>query len=170
MKYITLLFMLFAVNTFAQETKVGTIDVDFILSKMPEIKGVDQQVQDYKKGLETELQRKIDDFQQKVSDYKAEEANLTINQKKLRQDSLVTLESDINKFQQNGNQLILLKQEEFMQPLYTTVGNALEKIAQAGGYTQVLLRDNSVVYVDNRFDLTLTVLKELGIEVKPEEE
>lgn len=169
MKYITLLLMLFAVNTFAQETKVGTIDIDFILSKMPEIKGVDQQVQDYKKGLETELQRKIDDFQQKVSDYKAEEANLTINQKKLRQDSLVTLESDINKFQQNGNQLILLKQEEFMQPLYTTVGNALEKIAQAGGYTQVLLRDNSVVYVDNRFDLTLTVLKELGIEVKPEE-
>lgn len=169
MKYITLLLMLFAVNTFAQETKVGTIDIDFILSKMPEIKGVDQQVQDYKKGLETELQRKIDNFQQKVSDYKAEEANLTINQKKLRQDSLVTLESDINKFQQNGNQLILLKQEEFMQPLYTTVGNALEKIAQAGGYTQVLLRDNSVVYVDNRFDLTLTVLKELGIEVKPEE-
>jgi outer membrane protein len=170
MKYIKLIFLLLTISSFAQETKVGTIDIDFVLSKMPEIKGVDQQVQDYKKGLETELQKKIDDFQRKVNAYKAEEADLTINQKKMRQDSLVNLESDINKFQQNGNQLIVLKQEEFMQPLYTTVGNALEKIAQAGGYTQVLLRDNSVVYVDNRFDLTLAVLKELGIEVKPNEE
>ncbi len=169
MKYIKLLFLLLSLTSFAQETKVGTIDIDFVLSKMPEIKGVDQQVQDYKKGLENELQKKIEDFQLKVSAYKADEANLTINQKQVRQDSLVNLENDITKFQQNGNQLILIKQEEFMQPLYTIVGDALEKIAQAGGYTQVLLRDNSVVYVDNRFDLTIAVLKELGIEVKPED-
>jgi outer membrane protein len=79
------------------------------------------------------------------------------------------METDIQQFQQNGNQLIVLKQEEYLKPLYEKIGIALEKVAQAEGYTQVLARNNDVVYVDNRFDLTLKVLGELGIEVKEEE-
>lgn len=169
MKYFKILFLLVVVSSYAQETKVGTIDVDFVLSKMPELAGVQKQIQDYTKGLEADLKKKMNEFEQSVNAYKAEEATLTINQKQVRQDSLVNLESDLTKFQQNGNQLILLKQEEFMQPLYTKVGSALEKVAQAGAYTQVLLRDNGVIYVDNRFDLTIAVLNEMGIEVKEEE-
>ena len=36
-----------------------------------------------------------------------DEALLTIKQKKERQDSLISMEDDLNKFQQNGNQLIV---------------------------------------------------------------
>lgn len=166
MKYIKILILCIGVTAFSQETKVGTIDVDFILGQMPEIEGVQKQVQDYKKELEVELQKKMKALEDGVKVYQTEEPSLTILQKKKKQDSLVAMENDIGKFQQNGNQLILIKQEEYMQPLYKKVGAALEKVAQAAGYTQVLLRDNNVVYVDNRFDLTMAVLKELGIEVK----
>ncbi len=169
MKHLTFLLLLLSATLFAQETKVGTIDVDFVLSKMPELKDVQDQVQIFSKGLEGELQSKMQLLQSKVQKYQQDEVSLTINQRKSRQDSLVAMENNINKFQQNGNQLILAKQDELMQPLYTKVGEALEKVAGAGGYTQVLLRNNDVVYVDNRFDLTLAVLKEMGIEVKEEE-
>lgn len=169
MKHLTFLVLFLSATIFAQETKVGTIDVDYILSKMPELKDVQDQVQIFSKGLEGELQTKMQLLQSEVQKYQQEEAGLTINQRKSKQDSLVAMENNINKFQQNGNQLILAKQDELMQPLYTKVGEALEKVAGAGGYTQVLLRNNDVVYVDNRFDLTLAVLKELGIEVKEEE-
>ena len=169
MKHLTFLLLLLSATLFAQETKVGTIDVDFVLSKMPELKDVQDQVQIFSKGLEGELQSKMQLLQSEVQKYQQDEVSLTINQRKSRQDSLVAMENNINKFQQNGNQLILAKQDELMQPLYTKVGEALEKVAGAGGYTQVLLRNNDVVYVDNRFDLTLAVLKEMGIEVKEEE-
>ena len=169
MKYLKLLLLLVTISSYSQSTKVGTVDVDFILSKMPELAGVQKQVQEYTKGLETDLQKKMKALEDGVAIYKQNEASYTINQRKVKQDSLVQMENDVNKFQQNGNQLILIKQEEYMQPLYKKVGEALEKIAKAGEYTQVLLRDNNVVYVDNRFDLTLAVLKEMGIEVKPEE-
>ncbi|MEZ4857193.1 MAG: OmpH family outer membrane protein [Flavobacteriaceae bacterium] len=168
MKYFTI-FILFLTSFSFGQTKVGTIDVDFILSKMPELEGVQKQVETYTKGLEADLQKKMKALEDGVAIYKQNEANYTINQKKVKQDSLLAIENDVAKFQQNGNQLILLKQEEYMRPLYDKVGKALEKVAADGAYTQVLLRNNDVVYVDNRFDLTIAVLKEMGIEVKEEE-
>ncbi len=168
MKLVRIILLFVCVSGFAQ-TKVGTIDVDFVLSKMPELTGVQKQVEDYGKGLEADLNKKMAAYQAEIEKYKQEEATLTINQRKSKQDSIIAMENDITKFQQNGNQLIVLKREEYMQPLYTKLGAALEKIAQAENYTQVLLRNNDVVYIDNRFDLTIAVLKEMGIEVKEEE-
>ena len=168
MKLLKITFLFLCVNGFAQ-SKVGTIDVDYIISQMPGLSNVQKQVQDYGKGLDADLQKKLTEYQTAIDKYKTDEAGLTINQKKGRQDSIIAMESDIQNFQQNGSQLIVLKQEEYLKPLYEKIGIALEKIANAEGYTQVLLRNNDVVYVDNRFDLTLAVLKELGIEIKEEE-
>jgi outer membrane protein len=168
MKLLKFAFLFICVTGFAQ-TKVGTIDVDFVISKMPDMTGVQQQVQEYGDGLEADLEKKLAAYQGAIDAYKLAEAALTINQKKTQQDSILTMEADIQKFQQNGNKLILLKQEELLKPLYEKVGIALEAVAKAGAYTQVFTRNNDVVYVDNRFDLTLPVLTELGIEYKVEE-
>jgi len=167
-KLLKITFLFLRVSGFAQ-SKVGTIDVDYIISQMPGLSNVQKQVEDYGIGLDADLQKKLTEYQAAIDKYKTDEFGLTINQKKGRQDSIIAMENDIQNFQQNGNQLIVLKQEEYLKPLYEKIGIALEKIAKAEGYTQVLLRNNDVVYIDNRFDLTLTVLKELGIEIKEEE-
>lgn len=167
-KLLKIAFLFLCVTGFAQ-SKVGTIDVDYIISQMPELSGVQKQIEDYGNGLDSNLLKKLAEYQTAIDKYKTDEVSLTINQKKGRQDSIIAMENDIQKFQQNGNQLIVLKQEEYLKPLYEKIGIALEKIAKAEGYTQVLMRNNDVVYIDNRYDLTLAVLKELGIEIKEEE-
>jgi len=168
MKLLKFTFLFLCVTGFAQ-TKVGSIDVDYVISQMPELTGVQKQVEDYGKELDSDLQSQLLAYQGAIEKYKLDEVTLTINEKKVRQDSILVMENDINKFRQNGNQLIVLKQEEYLKPLYEKVGIALEKVAAAGGYTQVFTRNNNLVYVDNRFDLTIMVLKELGIEYKEEE-
>lgn len=165
MKFLQLTFLFLCITGFAQ-TKVGTIDVDFVISKMPELAGVQKQVEEYGKGLDADLQTKLTAYQSAIDNYKATEGGLTIAQKKTQQDSILAMETDIQKFQQNGNQLIILKQEEYLKPLYEKIGIALEKVAQEGQYTQVFTRNQDVVFVDNRFDLTISVLNELGIEYK----
>jgi len=167
-KLLKIAFLFLCVTGFAQ-SKVGTIDVDYIISQMPELSSVQKQIEDYGNGLDSNLLKKLAEYQSAIDKYKTDEFSLTINQKKGRQDSIIAMENDIQKFQQNGNQLIVLKQEEYLKPLYEKIGIALEKIAKAEGYTQVLMRNNDVVYIDNRYDLTLAVLKELGIEIKEEE-
>ncbi len=168
MKILKFTFLFICVTGFAQ-TKVGSIDVDYIIGLMPELTNVQKQVEDYGKGLDASLQTKLTAYQAAIDKYKLDEPSLTLKQKKGKQDSILVMENDIKKFQQNGNQLIVLKQEEYLKPLYEKVGIALEKVAEAGGYTQVFSRNTELVYVDNRFDLTIAVLKELGIEYKEEE-
>ncbi|MDB2587335.1 OmpH family outer membrane protein [Flavobacteriaceae bacterium] len=165
---LSLLFVFSAVS--AQESKVGTIDIDYILSLMPELSEVQEQVKAYQTELSDGYSEKLAQYEKALKDYRDNESLLTLMQKKSKEDSLVVMQNDLGQYQQNGNQLLALRQEDFMQPLYTKVGQSLERVAEAGGYTQVLLRDNNVVYIDNRFDLTLAVLKELGIEVPKEQE
>ncbi len=170
MKHL-LLSLLFVFSTVsAQESKVGTIDIDYILGLMPELSGVQEQVKAYQTELSNGYAEKLTQYEKALQNYRDNESLLTLMQKKTKEDSLVVMQNELGQYQQNGNQLLALRQEEYMQPLYTKVGQSLERVAEAGGYTQVLLRDNNVVYIDNRFDLTLAVLKDLNIEVPKEQE
>lgn len=170
MKHLLLSLFLVCSSINAQETKVGTIDIDYILSLMPELSEVQEQVTAYQTELSNGYSEKLAQYEKALKNYRDNESLMTLMQKKSKEDSLVGMQNELGQYQQNGNQLLALRQEEFMQPLYTKVGQSLERVAEAGGYTQVLLRDNNVVYIDNRFDLTLAVLKDLGIEVPKEEE
>lgn len=165
---LSLLFVFSAVS--AQESKVGTIDIDYILGLMPELSAVQEQVTAYQTELSEGYAEKLSAYEKALQNYRDNESLLTLMQKKTKEDSLMVMQNELGQYQQNGNQLLALRQEDFMQPLYTKVGQSLERVAEAGGYTQVLLRDNNVVYIDNRFDLTLAVLKDLDIEVPEEQE
>jgi outer membrane protein len=170
MKIFQILVLFVSVSLLAQpaQTKVGTIDVDYILSQMPEITTVQKNVESYGKTLDADLSKKMQAYQALVNEYTQNEINMTINQKKTLQDSIINSETDINKFRQNANQLISIKRDEELTPLYEKIGKSLEKIAKAQSYTQVMERNSSLVYIDNSFDLTIAVLKDMGIEVKEE--
>ena len=114
-KLLKIAFLFLCVTGFAQ-SKVGTIDVDYIISQMPELSSVQKQIEDYGNGLDSNLLKKLAEYQSAIDKYKTDEFSLTINQKKGRQDSIIAMENDIQKFQQNGNQLIVLKQEEYLKP------------------------------------------------------
>ena len=64
MKKITLLLIiaLFSFQMNAQ-SKVGTIDVDYILSKMPELEKITADIQTYGTSLDTEIQAQLTNYQ-----------------------------------------------------------------------------------------------------------
>ena len=165
MKIFRFLFVFISISAFSQ-SKVGTIDVDFILSQMPELPAAQQQVEAYGKQLDADLAKKYEAYNVLIEAYKTGEAGFTIAQKQQKQKEITDIENDITKFQQNGSQLINLKRDDALRPLYEKIGVALEKVAKAESFTQVLQTDVVVVYLDSNYDLTLKVLKELGIEVK----
>ena len=80
------------------------------------------------------------------------------------------MENDINNFRQNGAKLITIKRDEVLRPLYKKIGVAIEAIAKELDYTQVLQIDDSLVYIDEDYDITVLVLKQLGVSLDPEKE
>ncbi|UZO80426.1 OmpH family outer membrane protein [Aquimarina sp. ERC-38] len=160
-------FTLFSTAVLMGQSKVGTIDTEYILSQMPELTKVQEDLKTYNTKLEAELKEKVEVYQAKVAAYQKEVATLTDPMKKTKQDEIIKLENDITKFRNNGTQLVQIEQDRLLQPLYQKIGKTLEEIAKAEKYTQVFtISTSGLAYLDPKFDVTQSVIKKLGIVVK----
>jgi len=168
MNFLKIAVFFIGITAFAQ-SKVGAVDVEYILSKMPEMITVQTQMETYGQQLDIDLNKKIDEYKKLAEEYKTGEATFTPEQKKEKQTALINLDTDIQKFQQNGAKLMEIKQKEYLQPLYKKIGEALDKVAKAQNYTQVMQTSTDLVYLDPNYDLTVPILTELGITITAEE-
>lgn len=163
---ILFLFIVLASNVAVAQTKVGTIDNDFIINIMPEAKIVIEKTQEYGARLDSSFTIKMKDFQARVADFKKNEEEMGELMKKTMLTELSGLERDIKKYQENGNKLMQLKQNELMVPLYKKLNTAIEQVAKENGYTQILVNTgNQFAYIDENFDITELVMNKLGIKL-----
>lgn len=166
MKKIAFVFLFLSAYTLVQsQSKVGTVEVDYILSKMPELTVVNDSINAYGTRLDTQIQGKIDQYQKLVDAYNAGEATFTQEQIQEKQLEIYTLENEINKVRQNAIQLLQIRDNELKRPLYEKIGASMEKIAKAEKYTQIFSIDmeSDLVYVDPAYDITTAILKDLGL-------
>ncbi|WP_410005811.1 OmpH family outer membrane protein [Aequorivita nionensis] len=168
MKFLKIAVFFIGLSTFAQG-KVGAVDIEYILSKMPELTAVQTELENYGKQLDLDLNKKVDAYKKLVEEYKQGEPTFTEEQKNEKQTAIINLENDIQKFQQNGAKLMDIKQTEALKPLYKKIGVALEKVAKAQNYTQVTQTTQDLVYLDPEYDLTVPILLELGITLTEED-
>ena len=167
MRFLKIAIFLISLSSFAQG-KVGAVDIDYIISYMPEMTSVKEELEIYGAQMDSDLNKKIEEYKALAETYKAEEIEYTIAQRKDKQAELIEMESDIQKFQQNGAKLMEIKQQEVLRPLYNKIAIALEKVAIAQGFTQVMQSTVDIVYLDPNYDLTEPILTELGITVPKE--
>ena len=148
------------------QSKVGTIDSEYIIGLMPETKVVLKRSQDYGAKLDSSFSIKLKLYQTKIETFKKNEKTLGALAKKTEIAELTQMEADIKQYQQNGNKLMQLKKNELMRPLYKKLNDAIIAVSKAGKYTQVLtLTGNQFAYIDNKFDITDLVIKNLGIKI-----
>ncbi|TDQ25654.1 OmpH family outer membrane protein [Tenacibaculum caenipelagi] len=161
---ITFILALFFIGFTSAQTKVGTVNSELIIGKMPQMKGVLQRVENYGKQLDSSFQVKATEYKEKVNSFKAEEKLMTDDDKKARIQELRTLEQEMGKFRQNGTAMMQLQKEQNMRPLYKKLSEVIAEVAKANGYTQILTTTgNEFGYIDERFDITQLVLDKLGI-------
>ncbi|MCI2228038.1 OmpH family outer membrane protein [Polaribacter sp. MSW13] len=151
------------------QTKVGTINSDYIANLMPEAKRILELTQSYGARLDSSFAIKMKNYQEKVATFKKNEATMVETLRKETIKELLTLEEDLKKYQSNGNKLMQLKQNELKRPLYRKLNEAISEIAKSNGYTQILTTTgNQFMYIDERYDITKLVMEKLGVKA-PEE-
>jgi outer membrane protein len=154
---------LFSIISVAQ-SKVGTIDSEYIISLMPETSIVLKRSQAYGAKLDSSFSVKVKEYQTKVETFKKNEKTLGVLAKQTDYQELTEMEADIKKYQQNANKLMQLKQNELMRPLYKKINDVISIVAKTEGYSQILtITGNDFVYIDKEFDITELVMKNLGI-------
>lgn len=167
----TILFIAFISTVAIAQTKVGTIDSDYIISIMPETKIVMERTQDYGAKLDSSFSIKAKEYQDKVADFRKNEAEYGELMKKTVINEIALLEQDLKKYQENGTKLMQLKQNELMRPLYTMLNEAINTIAKENKYTQILTTTgNQFAFIDEKFDITQLVMDKLGVKAPKEPE
>ncbi|WP_298777902.1 OmpH family outer membrane protein [uncultured Polaribacter sp.] len=161
---ITILFITFISTISIAQTKVGTINNDYIINLMPEAKTVIERTQKYGAKLDSSFSIKMSEFQAKVDDFKKKEKEMGPLLKKTTIQELTAMEKDIQQYQENGNKLMQLKQNELMRPLYKMLNDAISSVVKENGYTQILTTTgNDFAYIDEKYDITKLVMTKLNI-------
>ncbi len=147
---------------FAQ--KFGRIDYQATIFTMPEVAGVQTEIQkvaaEYREqveNIEVELNRKVDEIS-KLPD------TTTETTRQLKNREMIDLQQRLQDFYQMAEEGIQKTQSDLMQPLVTKANAAIEKICKAQNII-VVFQTGAMVYIDEAqtIDITADVRKELGI-------
>jgi len=158
-----------AIFTQAQ-TKVGTIDAEYILGNMPEMQSVEQGMQTYSANLQAQMQGNVKKYDSLIDAYKTNNATFTEEQLKTKQEEIIGIENDLQTFKQKATLMMQMKRNELTQPLYEKIDVAMKEIIAAQKYTQILnTSTNGLAYADPKFDITEAVINKLGITIKEAE-
>lgn len=166
-KFILALAVVLSATCLQAQTKVGTIDADYILNQMPEISKVEEGLKTYNTELQTELQTTIKKYEELVAAYQANSATYEEVEKTSKESEIMEVENEIKNFRQKASVLIQMRRNELTKPFYLKIDEAMKAVISAKGYTQIFNSSaNGLAFADPKFDITDAVLEKLGIVVK----
>lgn len=169
LKITLLAAMLLSSFAIQAQNKVGTVDSEYVISKMPQLTAVQTRISSYGTKLDSSFSIKVKEYDTKVDAFNKAEKTMTEEVKKTKYAEIAELDQDLKKFRQNGAQLMQIRRDELLRPLYKKVTEVIAEVAKANGYSQILtITGNELAYLDTKYDITKLVLAKLGIKEDPE--
>ncbi|RZK32340.1 MAG: OmpH family outer membrane protein [Hymenobacter sp.] len=152
----------------AQAQRLGYIDTEFIMAKMPEYAQAQTELNKLSDTWQKEIEAQQKDIDKMYRTYQAEEVVLTEPMKKKRQDEMLKKEQELKAYRtkQFGYEgQIFKKRQELNKPVQDKIFEAVEKVVKAKKLDIVLDKasDLTMIYTNPTFDYTEYVLEELGL-------
>ena len=164
-----MVLFLFVHDLYAQAQKIGYIDSDVIMQRMPEYSGIEQRLSLLSDGWRQEIQRMENEITELEQDFEAREILFTddireqrLNEINQRKDQLKNFIED--KYGPEGEYFSV--QKELLEPIQRTIFDALSRVASRNAYDFVFDRAEDIrfLYARHEWNLTNEVMLELGID------
>lgn len=156
----------------SENMEIGYVDPQSILNKMPEMKAVQQKLQNFVERKREEFATKQQEFQQQVSEYQQKESVISEAAKKKEEERLGKLNAELQEYQSQIQQEMQQKQQELVSPLLDQIDSAVSTVAQNMGLTYVINTTTSqgdaiILYTsaeaEQKYNITDQVMRELDI-------
>jgi len=163
-----------AVSVSAQSAtlKIGYTNVDYILSKLPEAQQIESELKTHEEQLGAQLQAKMKEFEEKYKSFMETQESLTPVIRTDKQNELQTLQTNIQKFQQEAEKSLQQKQVELLKPAYDKIQNSIDEVAKENGFTHIFSNDAGgvpiLLYATEEDDISNLVLAKLGVTTSTE--
>ncbi len=166
---IAIFVAIYSVSISASAQKFAYVDTDYILKNMPEYQAAKKQLDNISIRWQAEIDAKIAELQKKRAQYDAEKVLLTDDMRIQREEELSKSQNDIlelqrKRFGPKGD--LIQKQAELIKPIQDKVHQTVQTIAENKNYGMIFDKAGSttVLYGNDRFDISDQILKEMGIE------
>lgn len=160
-KFIFIALLAFSSSVFAQ--KIGVVDTNYILSKLPQYKDAEARLNNQIASWETEIQQMQADYEAKKAAFENEKVLLVGEQYKQRENEVKELDKKLktlinSRFGTNGE--INNARAALTKPFQDQIWNAIKTVSEKNTLGIVLDKSNniSVIFLDKRYDYTDKVL------------
>lgn len=156
-----------ASESFAQ--KFAYVNSQYILDNMPEYQAAQKQLNGISQRWQAEIDTKISELGRKRAEYEAEKVLLTEEMRIKREEELTMtqnalLELQRKRFGPKGD--LIQKQSELIKPIQDKVYQTIQTVAENKNYGMIFDKAGSttVMFGNDRFDISDQILREMGIE------
>lgn len=160
---IAFTFVLFLLFGLSNAQKLGVVDTDYILNKLPQYKEAEARLNSQIDTWQSELQNLQSEFEKKRSAFENERVLLVGDQLKLREKEVMDLDKNVKtttslRFGANGE--ITKLRTNLVQPFQDQIWGAIQTMSEKNGLGIVLDKSNNinVIFLQKRFDYTDKVL------------
>jgi outer membrane protein len=167
-----LAFSLQVPNAEAQDMTIGFVEPRAVLERMPEMRAVEQRLQNFIDRKRNELAEAERDFQLQVENYQQRIGVISDAAREQEEERLGQLQFELQQSQNQVRMEIQERQAELMSPLLEQIQSAINEVAQERGIDYVLntttsTNDVIILYVKeeirSEYDITDAVMRNLGI-------
>nr|WP_297787790.1 OmpH family outer membrane protein [uncultured Allomuricauda sp.] len=145
------------------QSKVAHINVQQLLSEMPEMKAAQAELNKLQETYRADIQSSMTELQNKYTQYQNEATSKTREENEQRAVELQGFEKNIQEAEQAARQQMQQKQQELFAPISEKAKAAIEKVAAAEGYDYVIDASPGLsLIVAKGKDLLPAVKQELG--------
>jgi outer membrane protein len=165
---LTVTLIIPSTQIFAQksEMKFGHVNVQQLMSMMPERDSARQELQEYNQMLQQEMQAMQQEYTQKLQNYQENVQNYSESIRQSKEKELQDMQRRIQEFQQTAQQDFQQKQSEILQPIMQKVESAIKRVGERNNYIYIFdTSAGAVVYKSSQSEDVMPLVKqELGIQ------
>lgn len=168
MKKIIVLTMLVLATTFSGVAqKFAFVDSEYIRNNIPAFTAAQQQLDKLSEGWEKEVADGYAAVETMYKDYQAEVVLLSQDQKKKREESIITKEKEVKDLQNKYFGMegeLYKKREELVKPIQDEILKAIKEISVEGSYAVIFdtSTGSNILFANPKYDLSDQVLQKLG--------
>lgn len=125
-------------DALAQASKIGFVEPRIILERMPEMRAVQQRLQNFADRKRAELLEKETDLQNQIQAYQDRASLMNEDARGKEEQRLGELSAEFQQLQAQAEQELAQRRAEFMSPLLQQIQDAIDAVAAEKGLDIVL--------------------------------
>jgi len=158
---IALMFAFASMNAFADNLKIGVVDLQKIMQTSTQMKSIQEKLEKEFKPRRDKLVTMEEGLKKDMEQFKRDSAVLSATQKKELEKKIVSTQQQFEREGQQYQQELSTAHNEAMEEFYNKIRSAISKVAESDKFDMVLQKD-AAPFSSEKLDITAKVMQQIS--------